>query len=146
MSESTEKINLLEQQEGYHQTKCSIARKISDNITENVQNEKEIVRSKQKLSKLRQRQGYSRVERAFMVVEEDQLLANASISVIHPFNSNESNDNVQTKPSGPPNPTVSNNNNFNLDNNSLEKIHRELQRRERSQLLQDLGCAELNAS
>jgi hypothetical protein len=53
------KLQLLNEQDGYHRTKTSVQKKLSDNITENVWKEKELVRNKQKINKLRQRQGYS---------------------------------------------------------------------------------------
>jgi hypothetical protein len=56
------KLQLLNQHDGYHQTKRNIEKKLSDNITKNIWKEKELVRNKQKISKLRQQQGYSRVD------------------------------------------------------------------------------------
>lgn len=42
------KLKLLEQKDGYHQTKRNITKKLSDNIMDNVWQEKELVRNKEK--------------------------------------------------------------------------------------------------
>jgi hypothetical protein len=48
------KLQLLNQHDGYNQAKRNLEKKLSDNITENVWKEKELVRNKQKISKLGQ--------------------------------------------------------------------------------------------
>ncbi len=48
------KLHLVNKQDGYHRTKSNIEKKLSDNITENVWKEKELIRNKQKINKLRQ--------------------------------------------------------------------------------------------
>lgn len=90
------KLHLLNKKDGYHQTRSSIAKKLNDNIMTNVWKEKELVRNKQKISKLRQRQGYSRVEHVFMALDEDPIFNNVSASTIHPSNSDEGDENVRT--------------------------------------------------
>jgi hypothetical protein len=135
------KLQLLQHREGYEQSKHNIARKINNNVTESVWNEKEIIRNKQKINKLQQRQGYSRIERAFMALDEDPLLTNVTASVINATNSDETNDVTATTPPSNDIPNV-----VNLNGDSLEEFQRELQRRERDQLLQNLTRAEQTSS
>jgi hypothetical protein len=143
------KLHLLNNQEGYNQTKSNIAKKLSENITANVWKEKELVRNKQRINKLRQRQGYSRVECAFMALDEDRLFANISASVIQPSNSDDNNNNAQSdQATATSNSGANVDDDFNLDSESLADFQWELrdQRRERDQLKEDLARAELNAS
>jgi hypothetical protein len=116
------RLQLLQNREGYEQSKRNIARKINNNITESVWNEKEIIRNKQKINKLRQRQGYSRIERAFMALDEDPLLTNVTASVINATNSDETNDTTATTPPSNDVPNI-----VNLNGDSLEEFLRELQ-------------------
>ncbi len=66
--------------------------------------------------------------------------------MIHPSNSDESNDFSQIDSAVPSNTAVKKNSNANLDSESLEEFHCELQKCERYQLLKYLAHAELNAS
>ncbi len=131
------KLQLLNQHDGCNQAKRNLEKKLSDNITENVWKEKELVRNKQKISKLRHRQGYSRVERAFMALGEDPLFANISASVIQPTSSGEGA--TTAKPSG-----SRDDEEFSINSELMDDYKREqlLQ----SKLKEDLACAELNAS
>jgi hypothetical protein len=143
------KLHLLNEQEGYHQTKSNLAKRLSENITAYVWNEKELVRNKRKISKLRQRQGYSRVERAFMALDEDPIFTNVSTSVIHPSNSDKGDDNNRVPPATASATTIKpsrsgDDEDFSLNSELIKDYKRDqiLQ----AKLKEDLARAELNAT
>jgi hypothetical protein len=70
-----------------------LSRKLNNLITEGAWREKELIQTKKELDKLRKRQGFSKIARAFMAIGEDPTLANITTSLLQ-SNSGDTQDNV----------------------------------------------------
>jgi len=72
-----------------------IAKKLSKEIDKGAWKEKELIHIKKQLDRLRKRQGFSKIARAFMAIGEDPALVNITNSIIQ-SNSGENQDNAES--------------------------------------------------
>jgi len=76
-------LDILAVNEDFSDTYQMLSRKLNNLISEGAWREKELFQTKKELEKLRKRQGYSKIARAFMAIGEDPTLANITSSIIH---------------------------------------------------------------
>ncbi len=79
----TKKLSLIQVRGDFPDLIASVQRELSANITENAWNEKEINRVQQQLNALQCKPHVSHIERAFIALATDHLLANISTSQIN---------------------------------------------------------------
>jgi hypothetical protein len=75
-------LDILAVNEDFSDTYQMLSRKLNNFISEGAWREKELFQTKKELEKLRKRQGYSKITRAFMAIGEDPTLANFTSSTI----------------------------------------------------------------
>jgi hypothetical protein len=75
-------LDILAANEDFSDTYQMLSRKLNNLISEGAWREKELFQMKEELEKLRKRQGYSKIARAFMAIGEDPTLANITTSII----------------------------------------------------------------
>jgi len=75
-------LDILAVNEDFSDTYQMLSRKLNNFISEGAWREEELFQTKKELEKLRKRQGYSKITRAFMAIGKDPTLANFTSSII----------------------------------------------------------------
>jgi len=75
-------LDILAANEDFSDTYQMLSRKLNNLISEGAWREKGLFQTKKELEKLRKRQGYYKIVRAFMAIGEDPTLANITSSII----------------------------------------------------------------